>query len=423
MSSATLWSTKKTTSRSFLHQPTTCSWWKELYWALQRDTELHSDSAGMSWFTVTTRLLEEREKRRKDGSVDFYRGWNDYKRGFGNLEGKFWLDLDKIYRLTRQTKKRLRVDLKDFEGKRAFAKYDYFAVASEENKYRLSLGTYSDEYNIVRKDKDQFKFPSTASVCILNYTCREMGGSAVPDADGCPCRCEERRSTFGYFNGTWKCENNVLVRKHSENSVYDKGADTSFKVTAPGKPNIGDTHTYDYTDNLPFQIETVAKTKDQTEDLKSDFPPDPEAIYNVLEESDHEDKLSSVAKPRQFISKDNHTPGADGLNQPFYNIVDPSNDLNAYSSVHASEPHMRSSSSPDKSIDNVNTGYEDEVYDIVGPFINPITVKPTSQYSGSVGNQSGKDNSGVIGGAIGGVIILLVAVVLIVLVVAIRRKR
>ncbi|XP_020914291.1 uncharacterized protein LOC110251880, partial [Exaiptasia diaphana] len=57
------------------------------------------------------------------------------------------------------------------------------------------------------------------------------------------------------------------------------------------------------------------------------------------------------------------------------------------------------------------------------PFINPTTVKPTSQYSGTVGNQSGKDNSGVIGGAIGGVIILLVAVVLIVLVMAIRRKR
>jgi hypothetical protein len=30
-------------------------------------------------------------QRRKDGSEDFYRGWNDYVRGFGDLEGEFLL--------------------------------------------------------------------------------------------------------------------------------------------------------------------------------------------------------------------------------------------------------------------------------------------------------------------------------------------
>ena len=81
-------------------------------------------------------------QKRLDGSVDFYRGWADYKRGFGNLNGEFWLGLDKINRLTR-TKNRLRVDLEDTAGKTAYAEYDSFAVTSERAKYQLSIGTYS----------------------------------------------------------------------------------------------------------------------------------------------------------------------------------------------------------------------------------------------------------------------------------------
>ena len=84
-------------------------------------------------------------QKRLDGSVDFVnRAWADYKRGFGNLNGEFWLGLDKIHRLTK-TKSRLRVELEDTQGKTAYAEYDTFSVSSERNKYRLGLGKYTGE--------------------------------------------------------------------------------------------------------------------------------------------------------------------------------------------------------------------------------------------------------------------------------------
>ncbi|XP_046861545.1 fibrinogen C domain-containing protein 1-like [Xenia sp. Carnegie-2017] len=82
-------------------------------------------------------------QRRQDGSVDFYRGWNDYKEGFGNLSSEFWLGLDKIYRLTSARRNKLRVDLGDWSGNKAYAEYYYFSVKNESKKYQLSLGRYS----------------------------------------------------------------------------------------------------------------------------------------------------------------------------------------------------------------------------------------------------------------------------------------
>jgi len=82
-------------------------------------------------------------QKRLDGSVDFHRGWHDYKLGFGNLNGEFWLGLDKIHRMTNSDRYKLRVDIEDTTGNTAYAEYNMFAVSSERSKYQLGIGTYS----------------------------------------------------------------------------------------------------------------------------------------------------------------------------------------------------------------------------------------------------------------------------------------
>ena len=82
-------------------------------------------------------------QRRQDGSVDFYRGWNDYKSGFGQLTAEFWLGNDKIHRLTAARPNTLRVELEDWNGVRVYAKYGKFNIGDEQAKYRLEAGSYS----------------------------------------------------------------------------------------------------------------------------------------------------------------------------------------------------------------------------------------------------------------------------------------
>ena len=88
-------------------------------------------------------------QKRMDGSVDFNRTWNEYKHGFGNLVGEFWLGLDKINRLTRnKTKNKLRVDLGVTTGKTVHPEYDWFGIGNETAKYRLYIGNITSKLKV-----------------------------------------------------------------------------------------------------------------------------------------------------------------------------------------------------------------------------------------------------------------------------------
>ena len=85
-------------------------------------------------------------QRRVDASVDFYRGWEDYKNGFGDLNGNFWLGLEKIHRLASPGKGAiLRVDMKqlNYSNTVKYAEYRKFEILSESEGYMLKVGNFS----------------------------------------------------------------------------------------------------------------------------------------------------------------------------------------------------------------------------------------------------------------------------------------
>uniref|UniRef100_A0A182MJL8 Fibrinogen C-terminal domain-containing protein n=1 Tax=Anopheles culicifacies TaxID=139723 RepID=A0A182MJL8_9DIPT len=117
-------------------------------------------------------------QHRFDGATNFYRGWDEYKNGFGNLEQEFWLGLDRIYQLTVSRPHELIVLLEDFDGNKTFARYDQFEIGNANQKYAITKldgykGTAGDSMNNAKDmkfsafDADNDVWPNN---CAVSYT-------------------------------------------------------------------------------------------------------------------------------------------------------------------------------------------------------------------------------------------------------------
>ncbi|XP_041818421.1 microfibril-associated glycoprotein 4-like [Chelmon rostratus] len=127
------------------------------------------DSMGGNWTVF---------QKRTDGTVNFYRNWDQYHIGFGNPAGEHWLGLDKLHYLTRNRKYELLVDMEDFEGVKVFAHYSSFSIDAECSGYTLNLSGFiggdageSLIYHSGQKfstfDKDQDSWPGNCARSFL----------------------------------------------------------------------------------------------------------------------------------------------------------------------------------------------------------------------------------------------------------------
>lgn len=131
-------------------------------------------------FPIGFNVLLQIIQKRFDGVENFYRDWNDYKYGFGNKTGEYWLGNGYIfimylhtegespislkifhkkrifgfilfiniegnqiiYEIVQQGVYELRIDLTDFNNETRYALYKKFYIDDETNGYRLHLEGY-----------------------------------------------------------------------------------------------------------------------------------------------------------------------------------------------------------------------------------------------------------------------------------------
>lgn len=92
---------------------------------------------GGGWILIQNRI---------HGYTDFFRTWNEYKDGFGNIAGEFWMGLEKIYELTSSRVYELLVVMESFQGEKKFARYSAFGISGESSFYELNLlGQFSGD--------------------------------------------------------------------------------------------------------------------------------------------------------------------------------------------------------------------------------------------------------------------------------------
>ncbi|XP_050609724.1 angiopoietin-related protein 3 isoform X2 [Macaca thibetana thibetana] len=93
-------------------------------------------------------------QHRIDGSQNFNETWENYKYGFGRLDGEFWLGLEKIYSIVKQSNYVLRIELEDWKDNKHYIEYSFY-LGNHETNYTLHVVKITGNVpNAIPENKD-----------------------------------------------------------------------------------------------------------------------------------------------------------------------------------------------------------------------------------------------------------------------------
>uniref|UniRef100_H3BES6 Angiopoietin 2b n=1 Tax=Latimeria chalumnae TaxID=7897 RepID=H3BES6_LATCH len=162
-------------------------------------------------------------QHRKDGSIDFHRTWKEYKTGFGDPAGEYWLGNEFTYQITAHGMYTLRIQLRDWEGNEAYSLYDHFHLGSEEQNYRLHVRGYSGTAGRT----------SSFSSSGTDFSTKDV------DNDKCGCKCAQMATGGWWFdacgpsnlNGIYYSSSTTTMKFNGIKWHYWKGPSHGLKVT------------------------------------------------------------------------------------------------------------------------------------------------------------------------------------------------
>ena len=98
------------------------------------------------------------QRRSSPFDILFNRTWSDYKVGFGDVTGDFWLGLDKLHAITAQpyTRYSLRIEATTSTGAVVYVETGDFSIGDEKQRYKImSIGrvVMKTTSNLLKKDQ------------------------------------------------------------------------------------------------------------------------------------------------------------------------------------------------------------------------------------------------------------------------------
>ncbi|XP_030054805.1 angiopoietin-2 [Microcaecilia unicolor] len=172
------------------------------------------DNSGGGWTII---------QRRTDGGVDFHRTWKEYKTGFGDISGEYWLGNEFVFQLSNQQRYVLKILLKDWEGNEAYSLYEHFYLESETQNYRIHLNGY------------------TGTAGKINSISQPGNDFSTKDADNdkCICKCSQMATGGWWFDACGPSNLNGMYYSLGQNTnkfngikwYYWKGSGYSLKAT------------------------------------------------------------------------------------------------------------------------------------------------------------------------------------------------